>query len=180
MTYALSSKPGLLEGLPNLSQVWSYVSTDGIDEVTAADYITDGDALGMRVGDVVHFSSGSGVSRQLSVVTVTADGAATLSAGEQIITASGAVTPGVSEILLSNAGATVAATIADLKDHRGFLVIKQVGGGTEGHTVTAAVGTFDGTNDVVTVNADNECVVIYIDAQGNGTVVENVGTVVIN
>lgn len=43
--------------------------------------------------------------------------------------------------------------------------------------MTAAAGTFDGTNDVVTLNAPKECIVFWIDSAGNGTIVENVGAV---
>ncbi len=91
---------------------------------------------------------------------------------------SGAVTPGVNAIELNHATVVVAATIADLADHPGFLVIKDTSAsGTAAHTVTAAAGTFDGTNDVLTLNAPKECIVLWIDSAGNGTIVENVGAV---
>ena len=99
----------------------------------------------------------------------------------QELTVSGAVTPGVNAIELNHATVVVAATIADLADHPGFLVIKDTSAsGTAAHTVTAAAGTFDGTNDVVTLNAPKECIVLWIDSAGNGTIVENVGAVVLS
>lgn len=99
----------------------------------------------------------------------------------QKLTVSGAVTPGVNAIELNHATVVVAATIADLADHPGFLVIKDTSAsGTAAHTVTAAAGTFDGTNDVVTLNAPKECIVLWIDSAGNGTIVENVGAVVLS
>lgn len=96
----------------------------------------------------------------------------------QELTVSGAVTPGVNAIELNHVTVVVAATIADLADHPGFLVIKDTSAsGTAAHTVTAAAGTFDGTNDVLTLNAPKECIVLWIDSAGNGTIVENVGAV---
>ncbi len=99
----------------------------------------------------------------------------------QELTVSGAVTPGVNAIELNHATVVVAATIADLANHQGLLVIKDTSAsGTAAHTVTAAVGTFDGTNDVVTLNAPKECIVLWIDSAGNGTIVENVGGVALS
>lgn len=99
----------------------------------------------------------------------------------QELTVSGAVTPGVNAIELNHATVVVAATIADLADHPGFLVIKDTSAsGTAAHTVTAAAGTFDGTNDVLTLNAPKECIVLWIDSAGNGTIVENVGAVALS
>ena len=99
----------------------------------------------------------------------------------QELTASGAVTSGVNSIELNHATVVVAATIADLADHQGLLVIKDTSAsGTAAHTVTAAAGTFDGTNDVLTLNAPKECIVLWIDSAGNGTIVENVGEVALS
>ncbi len=99
----------------------------------------------------------------------------------QELTVSGAVTPGVNAIELNHATVVVAATIADLADHPGFLVIKDTSAsGAAAHTVTAAAGTFDGTNDVLTLNAPKECIVLWIDSAGNGTIVENVGAVALS
>lgn len=49
--------------------------------------------------------------------------------------------------------------------------------GTQAHTVTLSQGTWDGTNTVVTLNAANECIMCLFDSAGNGTIVENVGSV---
>jgi len=96
----------------------------------------------------------------------------------QELTATGTVTPGVNAIELNHASAAIAATIADLSNHPGLLVIKDTSAtGTAAHTVTATAGTFDGTNDKVTLNAGDECIAVWIDSAGNGTVIENVGSV---
>lgn len=99
----------------------------------------------------------------------------------QELTVSGTVTPGINAIELSHATVVVAATIADLANHKGLLVIKNTSAsGTAAHTVTATAGTFDGTNDVVTLNAPKECIILWIDSAGNGTIVENVGGVALS
>ena len=52
--------------------------------------------------------------------------------------------------------------------------------GTQAHTVTLSQGTWDGSNTVVTLNAANECIICVFDSAGNGTIVENVGSVALS
>jgi len=52
--------------------------------------------------------------------------------------------------------------------------------GTAAHTFTMTAGTVDGSNNVLTFNAPNEAVLMYIDSAGNGTIIENVGGVAIS
>jgi hypothetical protein len=102
-------------------------------------------------------------------------------ANAQELTESGAVTPGVNAVELNHIDTAVEATIADLSAHPGMLVIKNTSAsGLAAHTVTATAGTFDGTNDVVTLNAGGECIVLWIDSAGNGTIIENVGEVALS
>ena len=99
----------------------------------------------------------------------------------QELTVSGAISPGVESIELNHATVAVVTTIADLSNHQGLLMIKDTSAtGTAAHTVTATVGTFDGTNNVLTLNALNEAIAIYVDSAGNGTILENVGSVAIS
>lgn len=96
----------------------------------------------------------------------------------QELSVSGAVRPGVSSVELTSAAGVVAATIADSTDHQGLFVVKNTSAsGTQAHTLTLTSGTFDGTNNVATLNAPNECLVVWFDSAGNGTIVENVGSV---
>lgn len=112
------------------------------------------------------------------VATQTAAATATAQANVQELTVSGAVTPGVNSIELNHISAAIEATIADLAAHPGLLVVKNTSAsGSAAHTVTAAKGTWDGTNDVVTLDAGKECIAVWIDSAGNGTILENVGTV---
>lgn len=62
--------------------IWTYISTDVHTDVDAADYFTNGDDLGMKVGDIVHVieSDNSYTHSVHSVTAVTDGGAATVSA----------------------------------------------------------------------------------------------------
>ena len=97
--------------------------------------------------------------------------------GVQELTASGAVTAGIQSIELNTASGAIAATVATSVAHQGLVVIKQTDAGTDGHTVTLTVGTFDGSNNVATLDAQNEALIVYFDSAGDGTIIENVGTV---
>jgi hypothetical protein len=109
---------------------------------------------------------------------IASEGAAATAAAVQELTASGAVEAGKSSVELNHATVVVAATIASALDHPGLFVVKNTSAsGTAAHTLTLTAGTFNGTNNVATLNAPNECLVVWFDSAGNGTIVENVGTV---
>ncbi len=96
----------------------------------------------------------------------------------QELTATGAVTAGKQSVELNHASVVVAATIADASNHQGLFIVKNTSAsGTAAHTLTLTSGTFDGTNNVATLNAPNEALVVYFDSAGNGTIIENVGSV---
>jgi hypothetical protein len=163
--------------------IWIYSSTDDKVAVTAADYVSDGFDLGAKVGDIVHHIDSTNVKiNTLIVSVVTTDGAATLAtATSQELLASGAVTPGVSSIELNHATVIIAATISTSLDHQGLFVVKDTSAsGTAAHTLTLTVGTFNGTNNVATLNAPDEALVVWFDSAGDGTIVENVGTVALS
>lgn len=99
----------------------------------------------------------------------------------QELTVSGAVTAGVEAVELNDTTTPIAATIADAANHAGLFIVKDTSAsGTAAHTLTLTAGTFDGTNNVATLNAPNEALVVYFDSAGNGTIVENVGTVALS
>lgn len=160
-----------------------YKSDDLIATIKAADYFlsiyqnlqaddvilvwADDDGNPSKFELVVTASSSSTVTTQLST--------------SQELTVSAAITPGVGSIELNHASVAVVTTIADTKAHQGLFVIKDTSAsGTAAHTVTCTVGTLDGTNTVATLNAPNECLVVWFDSAGNGTIVENVGTVALS
>ena len=103
------------------------------------------------------------------------------SALAQGLTASGAVTAGVRSVELNHASTVIAATIADARAHQGLFVVKNTSAsGTAAHTLTLTSGTFNGTNNVATLNAPNEALIVWFDSAGNGTIVENVGAVALS
>ncbi len=100
---------------------------------------------------------------------------------EQELTVSGAVTTGVRAVYLNHATVVVAATIADASTHQGiFLVKDSSASGTAAHTLTLTSGTFDGTNNIATLNAPGEFLLVYFDANGAGTVLVNNGSVALS
>jgi hypothetical protein len=83
MAYAVTNPPQLLVDRVNGGiALWVYNSTDVHTDVDAADYFSDGAALGMKVGDhiLVGKTSATIGSTLHYVQTVTAGGAATISA----------------------------------------------------------------------------------------------------
>lgn len=99
----------------------------------------------------------------------------------QTLTVTGAVTPGIRSVILNHATVVVAATIADAAKHPGLFVVKNnSASGTAAHTLTLTAGTFNGTNNVATLNAPGEALVVYFDGSGGGLIVENIGTVALS
>lgn len=82
---------------------------------------------------------------------------------------------------LSHEDTPIAATIADAVNHQGVFVVKDTSsGGTESHTLTLTAGTFNGTNNVATLDAPGEALVVYFDSAGDGIVLLNLGSVVLS
>lgn len=86
MTYATSNPPKLLiHALGGVGPaVWTYDSTDGAGTVDAAGYITNGEDLGMKVGDLVFVTDTDAspvVTTIHRVVAISAAGAADLADG---------------------------------------------------------------------------------------------------
>jgi len=126
------------------------------------------------LSDAADLSAFANVTATSAEVNRVAD----VSARVQELTASGAVTPGVQSVELNHASTAVAATIADAANHQGLFIVKDTSAsGTAAHTLTLTSGTFDGTNNKATLNAPKEALVVYFDSAGNGTIVENVGSV---
>lgn len=184
MAYSTSTAPGSIarKNGSNGGNVWLYKSADALATVAAAGYFTNGDALGMAVGDqVVVINSATGASSIHPVVKVTAGGAASIGGGTQELTVSGAVTPGIRHIELNHASTIVAATIASADLHQGILIVEDTSAtGTAAHTCTLTGGTWDGTNTIATLNALGELLVVFMDGAGNGTIIQNTGAVALS
>lgn len=89
MAYAASNPPGLLMQAAAGPRVWFYQDGDGLGTVDGADYFANGDALGMKVGDLIFGTDidASPVDGYVLVVTaVTAGGAATASEYQALTT----------------------------------------------------------------------------------------------
>lgn len=83
MAYSTSAPPiALTARVGSAPTLWVYTSTDVHTDVDAADYFSNGDALGMKVGDVVLVSKSTAtVGTTVHYVSaVTAGGAATVAA----------------------------------------------------------------------------------------------------
>ena len=83
MAYSVANPPALMEvgPLTGAGKIWSYRSTDVATDVDASFYFTNGDKLGMQVGDVVVVcDTDTSTTMTLHRVTVvTADSGATVS-----------------------------------------------------------------------------------------------------
>lgn len=107
--------------------------------------------------------------------------AADVSARVQALTVSGAVAAGKQSVELNHATVIIAATIANAANHQGLFIVKDTSAsGTAAHTLTLTAGTFDGTNNVATLNAPKEALLVYFDSAGNGSIVENIGGVALS
>lgn len=81
MAYATTNPPQLkVQGLGDGTALWTYTSEDVHTDVDAADYFSNGDALGMKVNDIVIVvKTTATVGATTHVVSaVTAGGAATV------------------------------------------------------------------------------------------------------
>lgn len=98
----------------------------------------------------------------------------------QIFTSAGSVNVGVSEIEISGTSA-IATTLADSAQHVGFFTVTNTSpSGTAAHTLTLSSGTFDGTNNVATLNAKGESLIVHFDSTGLGTIIKNTGAVALS
>ena len=85
-------------------------------------------------------------------------------------------------IELNHASVVIAITGMSGVDYAGQIVIVKdtSASGTAAHTVTLAGGTWNGTNAIITLNAPAECIAVYFDSAGAGTILENVGSVALS
>ena len=164
----------------NVPRQFEYLSADTLATITAADYFLD-TYMALLAGDLIMVFAAGATTPTVVVVTAASVSTVTVSVGgSQTMIVSGAVTPGITELLLNDTTPLIAATIADAKAHQGLFIVKQIDAGTAGHTLTLTSGTLNGTNNVATLNAANEALVVWFDSLGNGTIVENVGSVAIS
>ena len=129
------------------------------------------------------FKLGSGAGTAVNATAAEINYAADVSANTQALTASGAVAATTKYLELNHGTVAIAATIATAVAHQGLFTVKNTSAsGTASHTVTLTTGTWNGTNKIATfaVAASLQCLVVVFDSAGNGTVVNNTGTVVLS
>ena len=83
MAYAVTLPPTMVgQRVGGGGALWTYLSADVSTDVDASGYFTDGDARGMKVGDIVFVveTDNSYLQTTHVVTVVTAGGAATVSA----------------------------------------------------------------------------------------------------
>lgn len=162
-------------------RIHKYTTIDIISLVIADGYFDTLDEI-LAVGNKIAVfadSDGNGSWFMVTVTAVATGDVTVVADGAQELLVTGAVTPGVASVELNHASTIIAATIADAKAHQGklFVVKDTSASGTAAHTLTLTVGTFDGTNNIATMNAPNEALAVWFDSAGDGTIIENVGTV---
>ena len=87
MAYSTSNPPACVtSGIGNqIIATWHYTDDDPLTDVDGDGYFTNGDALGMKVGDlVIHEDLSAGTTTSYRVEAVTAGGAANLGDGTVI------------------------------------------------------------------------------------------------
>lgn len=95
--------------------------------------------------------------------------------------ASEAIPAGTKIVELNHATVAVEDTIADAANHPGLFIVRNTSAsGTVSHKLTLTAGTFDGTNNVATLDAPDEELVVLFDSAGRGTIIENTGGVVLS
>lgn len=148
-----------------------YLANGGDKQVIASGGVFDVESGGaLKIGGV-----------QVNATAAEINNAVDVSARVQELTATAAVTAGVQSLELNHASVAVAATIANAANHPGLFIVKDTSAtGTAAHTLTLTAGTFNGTNNVATLNARDECLVVYFDSTGRGTVIVNVGSVALS
>ncbi len=156
--------------------IFSFLSVEDLTtyNVTIQDQdesVTWGDILLTSLYEsVVLFSDGSKWHRISEVIATNIEA----------ITTSGAVTAGV-QIVTLNHTTDIDITIADAAFHRGLFMCKCITAiPTDTHTLILTIGTFDGTLTTATFDAIGDAVVVFFDDDGNGTILAEVGSVVIS
>ena len=106
---------------------------------------------------------------------------ATDSVTVETLTASGAVSTDTTVLNLDHTSVAIAATL-DVSSLYGDFTVRATTepGVAADHTLTVSGGTLDGTNTVATFADINDSLTINFDGAGTGTIVSNVGAVVLS
>lgn len=171
-------------GVAGNNKIFTYKTTDAASVVEVANYflnaygsLTIGDKIIANMNTITEFKEYFVSAVSSTAVTITS--ATTNNVSIQELTASGAVRPGVRQVELNHISVAVVATM--VAPTSGSLSVKNTSAsGTESHTLTLSGGTWDGTTTIVTLNAGDEFILTEFDSAGNGTTIENVGSVALS
>lgn len=162
MAYATSAPPRLLASAKDGStpRLWIYQSTDPSVTVAGTSYITDGENLGMRLGDaVIVQDTNNAYASVMHTVSAISSGAVTISAAQRLAVEAGAgITNGTGTVYKSSVqriGSIIKSSI--LIDLTGLN-----SGGTAG--------------DVIGVNGAGAAFLGQITAERNGTILGGIMT----
>lgn len=99
----------------------------------------------------------------------------------QTLTETGAITINSGVVLLNHATVVIAATLDAPVAGDELYIIDSSASGTAAHTVTLGSGvTFDGTNDVATLNAPGEALHLIAISATRWFILENIGSVALS
>lgn len=120
-------------------------------------------------------SSGAGVTVDGGLIK---DGRSNLGRQVQTLVATGEITIKSGLVILSHTGTVIAATLAAPTPGDELIIVNNSASGTAAHTVTVPAGvTWDGTNDVATLDAPGEALHVIAVSATRWFILENIGTV---
>jgi hypothetical protein len=186
MAFNISAYVRLISDAGERTNKCFYKTTDALATVLGAGYFNNVAPDSLIVGDIIEcaIDTDGTLSHETLVVSAVTSGVVTVAILDEIayeLTATGAVPSGAKSVELNHATVVIEATIADASNHQGLFIAKDTSAsGTAAHTVTLTSGTWDGTNNTITLDAPEELLAVWFDSAGNGTVIENVGTVVLS
>lgn len=157
-----------------------YKTSDAIATVVTDDYFLSR-YQNLQAGDIIHVLIGVAELHKLFVITSTSATVVVQLSTSQELTETATLRPGVQSVEVNHGSTPVLVAVADAKEHQGlFAIVNTSGSGTEAHVVTLTSGSFNGTNNIATLNAPLEALFVWFDSAGAGTVVENVGSVALS
>lgn len=99
----------------------------------------------------------------------------------QTLTASGAITLDSGLVILAHDSTIIAATLDAPVAGDELYIVNNSASGTAAHTVTCASGvTWDGTNDIATLNAPGEALHVIALSATRWFILENIGSVALS
>jgi hypothetical protein len=165
-------------------------AADTISEVTSANGVAV-DGVALKDGGIICADGATlevdTVNEATAAAGVTIDGAllkdgrSNLGRQVQALTATGAITIKSGLVTLAHDTVVIAATLAAPTAGDELFIVDASAAGTAAHTVTLGAGvTFDGTNNIATLNAPNEALHIIALSATRWYIIQNNGSVALS